>query len=126
MVQGKPPKPPKNTGIFMQKKRTKTIKIRLFDHEFEQLNQLKTEDQLAKWMRETCLAKKTKRRNPPVNVDPSLLRQLASIGNNLNQLARLANSKGMATLDSIEIISVLREIKAELEALRRQNASQIQ
>jgi hypothetical protein len=52
-----------------------------------------------------------------------LLRQLAAVGNNVNQLARLANANGMSAIDSIEIVSVLHDIKAELEALRSQHVS---
>jgi len=107
-------------------KRTKSIKIRLFESELSELNLLKIGNELASWMRDTCLNKKSKRRNPPIDVDPLLLRQLAAIGNNVNQLARLANSKGMAAIDSVEIVSVLHDIKAEIEIIRRQNVSKNQ
>jgi hypothetical protein len=107
----------------MTEKRTKSVKIRLFESELTELNQLKTGNELARWMREVCLNKKTKRRNAPIDVDPLLLRQLAAVGNNVNQLARLANANGMSAIDSIEIVSVLHDIKAELEALRSQHVS---
>lgn len=109
----------------MTEKRTKSVKIRLFESEFQELSELKTCNKLATWMRETCLNKKTKRRNPPVSVDPELLRQLAGLGNNLNQLARLANGKGMNALDSVEIIRHLNEIQVSLENLRSDYVSQI-
>jgi hypothetical protein len=104
-------------------KRDKSIKIRLFESELSELNLLKTGNELASWMRETCLGKKSKRRNAPINIDPLLLRQLSAIGNNVNQLARLANGKGMSAIDSVEIVSVLHDIKAELEAIRGHNVS---
>jgi hypothetical protein len=107
----------------MTEKRTKSVKIRLFESELSELNKLKTGNELATWIRETCLGKKSKRRNAPIDVDPLLLRQLSAIGNNVNQLARLANAKGMSAIDSVEIVSVLHDIKAELEAIRGQNAS---
>jgi hypothetical protein len=107
----------------MTEKRTKSVKIRLFESELLELNSLKTGNELATWIRETCLGKKSKRRNAPIDVDPLLLRQLSAIGNNVNQLARLANAKGMSAIDSVEIVSVLHDIKAELEAIRGQNAS---
>lgn len=107
----------------MTEKRTKSVKIRLFESELLELNQLKTGNELATWMRETCLGKKSKRRNAPIDVDPLLLRQLSAVGNNVNQLARLANAKGMSAIDSVEIVCVLHDIKAELEAIRGQNAS---
>lgn len=120
-----------NIGVFMtdikekevKKIRNKSVKIRLFESELSELNSLKVGNELATWMRETCLNKKSKRRNEPVDVDPLLLRQLAAVGNNVNQLARLANASGMPAIDSVEIITVLHEIKAELEAIRGQNAS---
>jgi hypothetical protein len=104
-------------------KRDKSVKIRLFESELSELNQLKVGNELASWMRDTCLNKKSKRRNAPIDVDPLLLRQLSAIGNNVNQLARLANAKGMPAIDSVEIVSVLYDIKAELEAIRGQNVS---
>ncbi len=107
----------------MTEKRTKSVKIRLFESELLELNSLKTGNELATWIRETCLGKKSKRRNAPIDVDPLLLRQLSAIGNNVNQLARLANAKGMPAINSVEIVSVLHDIKAELEAIRGQNAS---
>jgi hypothetical protein len=107
----------------MAKKRTKSVKIRLFESELEQLHQLKVGNELATWMRETCLNKKSKRRNAPVDVDPLLLRQLAAIGNNLNQLARLANASGMATMNSLEIISLLSQLQDELKNIRSDHAS---
>ena len=107
----------------MTEKRTKSVKIRLFESELLELNSLKTGNELATWIRETCLGKKSKRRNAPIDVDPLLLRQLSAIGNNVNQLARLANAKGMSAISSVEIISVLHDIKAELEKVRCDHAS---
>lgn len=107
----------------MTEKRTKSVKIRLLESELEQLHELKIGNELATWMRETCLNKKSKRRNAPVNVDPLLLRQLAAIGNNLNQLARLANASGMSAIDSIEIITVLNDIQSELEQVKSYHVS---
>ncbi|KAF7783438.1 hypothetical protein PMAN_a3727 [Pseudoalteromonas marina] len=95
----------------------------MFESELNELNELKTGNELARWMRETCLAKKSKRRNAPVIVDPLLLRQLSAIGNNLNQLARLANARGMDAISSIEIISILNQIQSELEQVRSDHAS---
>ena len=77
----------------MEEKREKIIKIRVSAEEFETLKFNSTKAELAAWMRDTCL-------NPgqtdfvrdlaqPSPVDPALLRALAGIGNNLNQIARL-------------------------------------
>lgn len=106
-------------------KRDKSVKIRLFESELTELNKLKIGNELATWMRITCLGQKCRRRNAPIDVDPLLLRQLSAVGNNVNQLARLANASGMSAINSVEIISVLHEIKAELELIRGQNVSKI-
>jgi hypothetical protein len=110
---------------IVKAKREKSVKIRLFESELIELNELKIGNELATWMRITCLGKKSRRRNAPIDVDPLLLRQLSAVGNNVNQLARLANANGMSAINSIEIISVLHEIKAELEFIRGQNVSKI-
>jgi hypothetical protein len=107
----------------MTEKRTKSVKIRLFESELSELHELKIGNELATWMREVCLNKKTKRRNSPIDIDPGLLRQLASIGNNLNQLARQANSESMSAMDSLLIIRHLNEIQLSLENLRSDYAS---
>lgn len=56
------------------------------------------------------------RRAPPP-VEPALLRELARIGNNLNQLARAANRAG--PVPAAALLVRLIEIDRELAALRR-------
>ena len=56
-----------------------------------------------------------KRREPP-RVDPDLLRELARMGNNLNQLARAANRRG--PVPATALLVRLIEIDRELSALR--------
>jgi len=48
--------------------------------------------------------------------DPRLMRQIAAIGNNANQLARWANSNPKA--DSIEMLAVLHDIENALSGIR--------
>jgi len=48
--------------------------------------------------------------------DPDLLRQIAAIGNNANQLARWANSNPKA--DSVEMLAALHDIEAALVSIR--------
>ena len=58
------------------------------------------------------------RRHQPRAVDPALLRELARVGNNLNQLARWANrEKGAAS--AVAVVARLIELDRELGALRR-------
>lgn len=61
---------------------------------------------------------KARRRAPPPSVAPELLRALAGIGNNLNQLSRAVNRKGRGHITAMAIISRLVEIDRELAALR--------
>ena len=53
----------------------------------------------------------------PIRADPELLRQLAAIGNNLNQLARQVNSAGWELIDRVELLAALQEIRFELDRL---------
>ena len=57
-----------------------------------------------------------RRRPPPV--DPALARQLAAIGNNLNQLARWAN-RDKGAVSALPVIARLIELDRELAAIRR-------
>jgi len=57
-----------------------------------------------------------------VPADPELLRQVAAIGNNVNQLARRSNS--MFGIDRVELLVELAGIRDELRAIReRQGGS---
>ena len=70
-------------------------------------------------MREICLSEKRTKQSKVIEVDPKLLRQLAGIGNNLNQIARLVNqqSKTSSAIDRIAIITALSGIERELQGL---------
>ncbi|MCO8063336.1 MobC family plasmid mobilization relaxosome protein, partial [Acinetobacter lwoffii] len=100
-------------------KRQKEIKIRLTDEEHQALLDRCTTASLASWMREICLSEKRTKQSKVIEVDPKLLRQLAGIGNNLNQIARLVNqqSKTSSAIDRIAIITALSGIERELQRL---------
>lgn len=78
-------------GLAMPKilgeKRNKEIKIRLTQTEFEELNARRTKN-LAGWMRDLALGA-----TPIRQADAALVRQVARIGNNLNQIARHVNTE---------------------------------
>lgn len=61
---------------------------------------------------------RVERRHQLRRVDPDLLRQLARLGNNLNQLARWAN-RDQRTVDRAALLGRLIEIDRELAALRK-------
>lgn len=103
-------------------KREKIIKVRVSAEELATLQMHCTRGELARWMRETCL-------NPgqsdlvedlkgPSKVDPELLRQLASIGNNLNQIARRVNTAEWGPVDRVAIIAALGAIERQLAEVR--------
>jgi len=71
--------------------------------------------QLATWMRQTCLDEKPARSGKLPSLSPVLLRQLAGMGNNLNQIARQVNGSGH---DRVQVVAALMAIDAELERLR--------
>lgn len=101
-------------------KRERVIKIRATDEEFERLKVLSGGERLAEWIRSRCLGHvkgQDKRRAPVPKADPALLRQLAGIGNNLNQVARRVNSGEWGSLERVQVIGVLMTIERALAAL---------
>jgi len=97
--------------------RDKSIKIRVTADELAELNARKIGGELARWMRETCLGNATPRGRVP-DADPALLRALAGIGNNLNQIAKRVNSPAIPAADAVPVIVELQRIADALEALR--------
>lgn len=107
--------------------RKRSIKIRVSDSEFEELTARKQGGQLASWMRDFCLGAVKKRPGKYPTVDPKLTRQLAGIGNNLNQLARKLNTRDdFDRLPMYQVLSALRNIEAQIEEIGRQHDSEIQ
>lgn len=101
----------------MTEKRLKVIKVRATTAEYESLRLLCPSSRLASWMRESCLGV-----DSPQKIDPKLLRQLAGIGNNLNQIARATNSDHWKAVDRIQVISALRAIEQELKNLKERHS----
>lgn len=103
-------------------KREKIIKVRVSPEEFATLQMHCTRTELARWMRESCLnpgqADLVRDLRVTPAADPQLLRQLASIGNNLNQIARKVNTNEWAALDRVHVVGALAGIERELAQLR--------
>lgn len=74
--------------VIKGEKRDQSIKIRVTQDEKNKLNELKTQGELAGWMRELALNAK-----PIKRADPSLVRAIGRFGSNLNQIAKHANTK---------------------------------
>lgn len=103
-------------------KRTKEIKIRLTEQEHQMLLEKKTGAELATWIRETCLETKTTK--PRIKTaDPELLRQLAKIGGNMNQIAKAVNIKQASgeKINSLRVLAELATIREKLQHLLEQN-----
>jgi hypothetical protein len=73
--------------IIKGEKRERYIKIRVTQDEKDRLNELKTQSELASWMRELALNAK-----PIKRADPNLVRAIGRLGSNLNQIAKHANT----------------------------------
>ena len=71
---------------------------------------------LSELVRSTLKGQRLRKRREPPKVDPDLLRELARMGNNLNQLARAANRRG--PVPATALLVRLIEIDRELSALR--------
>lgn len=101
-------------------KRTKSIKVRVSEEELEQLRVNSTRSELARWMREHCLANDLKPKKSKVvsEVSPDLLRALSGIGNNLNQIARRVNSGEWGALDKVQVLTALAAVERSLRSLR--------
>ncbi|PAU74069.1 MobC family plasmid mobilization relaxosome protein [Halomonas salipaludis] len=60
---------------------------------------------------------KRQRRLRTLTADPELLRQLAAIGSNVNQVARVLNSIGLTPSDHLWLLTELSAIQRELHRL---------
>lgn len=70
-------------------------------------------------------AKRPTRLAPPSRTDPALLRQLAAIGNNLNQIARCMNTATVQAepIECLGLLHSLQAIECHLERLAQSNPS---
>lgn len=104
--------------------RNRSIKIRVSEDEFNKLNTNKTGPQLAPWLRELGLSGEAQKRDVVVHkLPPELVRNLAGIGSNLNQLARHVNSayqSGELDISAVvlPLLSQLRSTEKALDMVR--------
>lgn len=102
-----------------QPERTKAIRVRVTPEEFDALQRRKDRARLASWIRDYCLgAAEAPTTRETTAADPALLRQLAGIGNNLNQIARQLNRYGPG--DRVELLTELAAIERQLAAIREE------
>ena len=92
------------------KARSQTVKIRVSDTELDHMHERKQEGvPLATWLRELALGQNKRRKIK--SCDPQLLRELNSIGVNLNQIARGINTAKLAG-DAVDLVSALTVLKS--------------
>ncbi len=94
-------------------KRERMLTIRVTDDEHARLLERCEGKQLAVWMRRVCLGEPVARSGKLPTLAPPLLRQLAAIGNNLNQTARKVNSGQWSSGDRVQALT-----EAGLEVVR--------
>ena len=102
-------------------KREKSIKIKVTEKEFFELNEIKNKSgysALAVYLREVGLEQKISSKKDYPKVDPDLLFQLSGIGNNINQIARQVNSSDIKASDAMQIIALLSSIDKQLDNVR--------
>lgn len=99
-------------------KRERMLTIRVTDDEHARLLERCEGKQLAVWMRRVCLGEPVSRSGKLPTLAPPLLRQLAAIGNNLNQTARKVNSGQWSSGDRVQVVAALMAIGDELRRLR--------
>jgi hypothetical protein len=98
-------------------KRNKMLTLWVTEDEHRRLLELCDGKPLAAWMRQTCLDEKPARSGKLPTLSPALLRQLAGMGNNLNQIARKVNTG--TGHDRVQIVAALMAIDGGLERLRQ-------
>ena len=97
-----------------QNKRTHVIKVRYNDEEYEKIQKI-SEMPVAKYIRLKSLENPLERRIYPPKVDKGLIREINSIGVNLNQLTTIANSNfNNNTLEPVHNLFNNKAMKARL------------
>lgn len=99
-------------------KRTKSIKIRLTDQEHEKLQELKQGNELATWIRTTCLNIENQENQKP-KTDPQVLKELNRMGVNMNQIAKAINHYGYDLVSQLKINQALAQISEQMDEVIR-------
>lgn len=115
-------------------KREREIKLRLSNDEHELISKMANGKPVASFIREYCLsadneyfAKVAKANRAKINrltVNPELLRQLAGVGNNVNQISRNLNGLLRAgnSVDLIKLAIILKDIERHLKEIKNNHA----
>lgn len=105
-------------------RRTKELRLRVSDEEYEQLKAKKTRAQMAVWIRETML--NVRDAQPPKKADPDLIYQLNKIGVNLNQIAKYCNEqRKTGQMNLVKILVQITEIERQMKELINSDSTNI-
>jgi len=110
-----------------QLKRNIEMKVRVNDIEYKKIKELAYlyGKPMADIFRESAISisKSHKGGRKTQRADPALVRGIARIGNNLNQIAKQVNSTAKAgdAINILELIDVLHDIRAETEELKEKH-----
>lgn len=108
----------RNGAKGVTEKREKEIKLRLSDAEYLRLLHRAGQQPLAPWLRTLGLGERISLQRPAPAVDPQLLRQVAGIGNNLNQMARRLNQhQELSIVERLHWLAALNRIDRQLAQL---------
>lgn len=102
----------------MAHKRSKMLTMWVTEDEHRRLLERCDGKQLAALDAADVLDEKPARAGKLPSISPALLRQLAGMGNNLNQIARRVNAGGGTGRDRVQVVAALMAIDAGLERLR--------
>lgn len=112
-----------------KRSRNSWVKVRVNEYEREQYQRMADDadmplsDLIRQRMEQPIVdaPRAKQRRLRTVKADPELMRQLAAMGNNLNQLARSVNRHGLRPDDALMLLTYLTGIQNELRLLREQS-----
>jgi hypothetical protein len=103
----------------VSEKRDKMLTLWVTQEEHRHLQERCEGKRLASWMRQVCLDERPSRVGKLPTLAPALLRQLAGMGNNLNQIARRVNTGQWSGHDRVQVVAALMGIERELALLRQ-------
>lgn len=109
-------------GMSDKTKRTERVNLRMTPAEYEKLSLKAKEHNLpiAVFLRDRILelSPPVKRINDLPKIDPALIRELNGIGNNINQITRLANSQN-ASFGKFDIVTLYKSLDRIMEELKK-------
>ena len=102
----------------MDEKRTRSIRIRVTEKEHDMFSRKSGDIPVSEWIRSLAAGAAVIKKRKIQKVDPAFLRQISGIGNNLNQIARVVNTK-KNMIEKIWLLDQLAGVENSLRELRK-------